>query len=254
MIKNSLPAVQLDTFYTLIDCSNVVDIITEEHNSNFKLQRLPKVLLCDTFNCTELSMRIRLILTVDTLVFCLVKEEKNKEPSYSLLYKPLSTKYISIRTIHTDRELIGEYHIQLWIHKQKLFTMKAASKEDRNMWLGLDINSNTKDQALLSWVPLNNIVAKYDIRRQSTKNLTTTPKFIRTQDVFSFYTDQTGEISPLVSSDESEEGDEDDITWEDEDKNDTSKKEISSVLGSFFFLFNIVKKILYNQINFKFFF
>lgn len=232
MIKNSLPAMQLDFFHSQIDCSSVIDIITDEQISNYQLQPLSKVLLCDTFNCTELSKRVRLILTVDALIFCSVNE-KNKELEYSLLFKPIPIQQISIRTIHTDRELIGEYNIQIWIQKQKLFTMKASTKEDRNMWLGLDINSSTRNQSLLSWVPLNNIVTKYDIRRQSTKN-TTAPKSIRTQDVFSFYTDQSGEISPLVSSsDESENEGDDGISWEEEEKSSTSDKDMFSSSGWF---------------------
>ena len=224
MIKSSLADLQLDSFHTQVDCSHVVDVLTDKSISNFQLQQLSKVLLCDTFNCSELSKRIRLILTADTLLFCSVMDETDKGTQYCLMYQPISTKNISIRTIHTDRELIGEYNVQFWIEKQKILTMKAASKEDRNMWLGLDINSPSKDQSLLSWAPLTHVVAKYNIRRQSTKHMST-PKAIRTQDIFSFYTDQAGEISPLVSSsDESEEDDE--VSWEEEDKsaNHSTKK------------------------------
>ncbi|KAI7888623.1 uncharacterized protein EV154DRAFT_425433, partial [Mucor mucedo] len=187
--------IKLDSFHTQVDCSNVVDILTQERVVNYKLQPLGKILLCDTFNCNELSKRVRLILTVNDLYFCSVENEKT-DSKYTLLYKPVSTKHISIRTIHTDRELIGEYNVQFWIQKQKLFTMKASTKEDRNMWLGLETNSSTKDQAFLAWEPLNDIVAKYDLRRQSSKS-SNSPKSIRTQDIFTFYTDQTGEISPL---------------------------------------------------------
>ncbi|KAI9260438.1 hypothetical protein EDC94DRAFT_520246 [Helicostylum pulchrum] len=188
----------MELFHTQVDCSKVVNVLTEKAIPNFQMQPLPKVLLCDTFNCDELSKRVQLILTVDHLYFCAVQDNKK----YSLLFQPLETKLISIRTIHTDRELIGEYNVQLWFQKQRLFTMKANTKEDRNMWLGIESNSSTssaaaKEQLLLSWEPLNDIVAKYDLSRRSSCKSSNAPKPIRTQDIFTFYTDQTGEISPL---------------------------------------------------------
>lgn len=194
MIKNSLPPVNLDpSFHTKINCSAVVDVLSDTPIQNYQLSKLDKILLCDTFNCTELSKRVQLILTINHLVFCC--PEKN-----DLVYPPIDINDISIRTIHIDRELLGEYHVQLWISQHRLFTFTAKSKQERNAWLGLDINSNVKksDTIAVSWTPLLAIVEKYDIRRQSRAPT----KSIRTQDIFAFYTDQTGEISPLVSSDE----------------------------------------------------
>ncbi|KAG2232672.1 hypothetical protein INT48_006851 [Thamnidium elegans] len=188
----------MESFHTQVDCSNVVNVLTEKAIPNFQMQPLPKVLLCDTFNCDELSKRVQLILTVDHLYFCAVQDNKK----YNLLFQPLETKVISIRTIHTDRELIGEYNVQLWFQKQKLFTMKANTKEERNMWLGIESNSSNggaKEQLLLSWEPLKDIVAKYDLCRRSSRS-SNGPKPIRTQDIFTFYTDQTGEISPLIKN------------------------------------------------------
>lgn len=237
MIKNSLPPVKLDSFHTQVDCSSVADILTDKQVPNYQLQPLSKVLLCDTFYCNELSKCVRLILTVNNLIFCSMQEgsSDNKDLKYALLFTPVPIKDISIRIIHTDRELIGEYNAQLWIQNQRLFTMKSSSKEGRNMWLGIDISSSTRDQSLQSWVALNDIVSKYDIRRQSSTKVTSTPKPIRTQDIFSFYDDQNGEISPLVSSsDESEENNEDsNSTWEEEEEGEkkTSPK-IESVSAS----------------------
>ncbi|GAN04948.1 hypothetical protein MAM1_0077d04415 [Mucor ambiguus] len=202
MIKNSLPPVNLDpSFHTKINCSSVVNVLSDTPIQNYQLSKLDKILLCDTFNCTELSKRVQLILTINHLVFCC--PEKN-----DLLYPPIDINDISIRTIHIDRELLGEYHVQFWISQHRLFTFTAKSKQERNTWLGLDINSNIKksDTVAVSWTPLLVIVEKYDIRRQSRAPA----KSVRTQDIFTFYTDQTGEISPLVSSDEEDsEGEQD---------------------------------------------
>jgi hypothetical protein len=220
MIKNSLLPVNFDpSFLTKINFDSVVDILNDKPIQNYQLSKLDKILLCDTFKCTELSKRVQLVLTINHLVFCC--PEKN-----DLLYPPVDIKDISIRTIHIDRELIGEYNIQLWISQQKLFTFTAKSKQERNTWLGIDINSSIKksDTVAVSWIPLLEIVEKYYIRRQPKART----KSVRAQDIFTFYTDQTGEISPLVSSDEEEEEeeeeeensiDENDLTDEQEDKN-----------------------------------
>ncbi|KAK4516381.1 uncharacterized protein ATC70_011352 [Mucor velutinosus] len=202
MIKNSLPPVNLDpSFHTKINCSSVVDVLSDTPIHNYQLSKLDKILLCDTFNCTELSKRVQLILTVNHLVFCC--PEKN-----DLLYPPIDINDISIRTIHIDRELLGEYHVQLWISQHRLFTFTTKSKQERNTWLGLDMNSNVKtsDTVAVSWAPLLAIVEIYDIRRQSRAPT----KSIRTRDIFTFYTDQAGEISPLVSSDEEDSEDDQD--------------------------------------------
>lgn len=225
MIKNSLPPVNLDpSFHTKINCDSVVDILNDKPIQNYQLSKLDKILLCDTFKCTELSKRVQLVLTINHLVLCC--PENN-----DLLYPPVDIKDISIRTIHIDRELIGEYNIQLWINQQRLFTFTAKSKQERNTWLGIDINSSIKksDTVAVSWIPLLDIVEKYDIRRQSRART----KSIRTQDIFTFYTDQTGEISPLVSSDEEEEEEESD------DENDfADKQQEENVVG--WFLLNYI--------------
>lgn len=203
MINNSLSPVKLDPtfFHTKLNCDSVVDILNDKPIQKYQLPKLDKTLLRDTFNCTELSKRVQLVLTINHLVFCC--PEKN-----DLLFPAIDINNIAIRTIHIDRELIGEYHIQLWISQQRVFTFAAKSKQERNTWLGIDINSSVKktDALAISWTPLLNIVEKYNTKKPQRAP---TVKSIRTQDIFSFYTDQTGEISPLVSSDEEEDDDDD---------------------------------------------
>ncbi|KAI8641995.1 hypothetical protein BD408DRAFT_417185 [Parasitella parasitica] len=215
MIKNSLPPANLDPlFHTKINCSSVVDIAKDKPIKNYQLSKLDKIVLCDTFNCTELSKRVQLVLTINHLVFCC--PEKN-----DLLFPPVDISDIAIRTIHIDRELIGEYHIQLWVNQRRLFTFSTKSKQERNTWLGLDINSSVKksDAIAIAWIPLLSIVEKYDVKRQSRASA----KPIKTQDLFAFYTDQTGEISPLVSSDEEDEDDDSDQDDEKEEEKPADK-------------------------------
>lgn len=198
MIKNSLPPVDLDNFFSQLDYTKVVDILSDQEIPNYTLPTIPKVLLCNSFICTDISKRVQLVLSTDSLIFC--SQDINKKDY--LLYTPVQINNISIRTIHSDRELIGEYNMQLWVQKQKLFTLKSKSKQERNMWLGLDENSSIKDHPP-SWIPLSDIVNKYDIRRRSTaKFKSSAPKPIRTTDFFTVFTEPSDVISPLVSSDE----------------------------------------------------
>ncbi|CEP14894.1 hypothetical protein [Parasitella parasitica] len=208
------------SFHTKINCSTVVDIVNDKPIQNYQLSKLDKILLCDTFKCAELAKRVQLVLTINHLVFCC--PEKN-----DLLFPPVAINDIAIRTIHLDRELIGEYHIQLWINQRRLFTFTAKSKQERNTWLGIDINSSVKksDAVAIAWIPLLTIVEKYDARRQSK----TPAKPVKTQDLFAFYTDQTGEISPLVSSDEEDEDDDSDQDDEKEEEKPADKAIISSL-------------------------
>lgn len=211
MPQNALPPANLELFHTRVDSTKVIDVLNGHLIENYQMSPLQKVLLCDTFSCIELSKRVRAILTVNHLVLC---SEDNG--TYSLIFPPIDTKNISIKTVHIDRELIGEYNVQFWLHRQKTLTMKVNSKEERNMWLGIDKKSSLKDKAVLSWLPLNDIVAQYDKDSRPTikprkSKASLAPKPIRTEDIFTFYTDQTGEISPLVSSDESEEEEDDQV-------------------------------------------
>lgn len=200
MINNSLPSVDLDTFFSQLDYTKVVDILNEKHIPNYTLPTLQKILFCHSFVCTDLSKRLKLILTADLLIFC--AQDINKKDY--LLYTPVSIEHISIRTIHSDRELIGEYHMQIWVQKQKLFTLKSKSKQERNMWLGQDENTKVSSS---SWLPLLDVVQKYHVRHQSMtpKFKASAPKPIRTTDIFTVFTDNSDTISPLVSSDEEEE-------------------------------------------------
>lgn len=184
-----------------LDCSQAVDIINEKRTQNFDLTELGNVLLSSLLFCPEISKRLQLTLTTDHLIFC---SENNENNNY-LIYNPIQIKYISIRTVCTENDLIGEYSFQFLIQKQKLLTMASKSIEERNMWLGkYDKNS----QSFSSWKPLSNIVEYYNMCRNSaiSKYRNKTPEPIRTNDIFTISTDQSEGISPLNSSDESEEG------------------------------------------------
>jgi hypothetical protein len=196
---SSLTVPNMDNFMPNLDCSKAVDVINEKQ-TDYKFQGTTKVLLSSLLICTEISKRVRLTLTADHLIFC----SGNNEESNYLLYNPIQIKHISIRTIRAENEIIGEYTIQFLIQKQKLFTMISKSKEERNMWLGIDKNSNTKSQSFSTWKPLNDIV-EFRCNSSSSKFRSDTPQPIRTHDIFTICTDQSEGVSPLLSSDESEE-------------------------------------------------
>ena len=106
-----------------------------------------------------------------------------------------------------DRELVGEYLLEVTIQDKKHLTLRADNKETRNRWVGA--NDDAPSSSTLAPQPLSVVVQKHGGTPASstsssvTKGSNREPRksVIRKQDFFSFYTDQSGEISPLSSDD-----------------------------------------------------
>lgn len=108
-----------------------------------------------------------------------------------------------------DRELVGEYLLEVAIQDKKRLTLRADTKETRNRWVGA--NDDAPSSSTLAPQPLSVVVQKHGGKPAAssssasavTKGSNREPRksVIRKQDFFSFYTDQSGEISPLSSDD-----------------------------------------------------
>ncbi|KAI7908113.1 uncharacterized protein BX663DRAFT_482333 [Cokeromyces recurvatus] len=199
-------SIDIDSLYNQIDCTHVTDILNDDPISNYKLQPFSKILLCSTFNCAELSKNVQLIVTTDNnLIFCHSKDLDCTGNKYTLLYAPIDINDISIQAVQLQHELVDDYNFQLQIHGRKIFTMKS-SHTDYRKWLGIEEES-LKGHSVEHWKPFKDIVESYGTDHQ---NISNKPKqsdlaSIRKNDVFRFYTEHSGEVSPLVSSDEEEE-------------------------------------------------
>ncbi|KAI9493821.1 hypothetical protein BDB00DRAFT_821726 [Zychaea mexicana] len=200
-----------------LDCSQVVDLFSGSPMHQYQ-PRLPDdaaVVLRDHFvqlpgETNETTpIRVQLILTNDVLL--VAKEGTNNV--YTLLYPPLTVNDITVKSKNLDRELVGEYIVEFAVVGKKHLTMRADLKETRNKWVG--VNDNAPSSMTLAPKALRAVVQKHvgggDGAAEGSSSLASasTPadknarkSGIRKHDIFSFYTDQTGEISPL-SSDES---------------------------------------------------
>lgn len=107
-----------------------------------------------------------------------------------------------------DRELVGEYLLEVAIQDKKRLTLRADNKEIRNRWVGA--NDDAPSSSTLAPQPLSVVVQKHGGKPAVSSSSTATKgsnnreprkSVIRKQDFFSFYTDQSGEISPLSSDD-----------------------------------------------------
>ncbi|ORE04506.1 hypothetical protein BCV72DRAFT_243538 [Rhizopus microsporus var. microsporus] len=156
-----------------IDTSNVVDLFTEKPILNYQLEPISKILFKHTFYCIELEEHVQVLLTKTHLV---ISTDNNH-----LLCPSILIDHVRVRSTQSDCN--DEYWLQFLIQERKALTLKTSSKEDRDLWL-----VSTQPSA---WSPLEQTV----ISRSR-------PKPIKTTDIFSFYNDPEGEISPLESSDE----------------------------------------------------
>lgn len=108
-----------------------------------------------------------------------------------------------------DRELVGEYLLEVAIQDKKRLTLRADNKEIRNRWVGA--NDDAPSSSTLAPQPLSVVVQKHGGKPAAASSSSSATKgsnnreprksVIRKQDFFSFYTDQSGEISPLSSDD-----------------------------------------------------
>ncbi|KAG2224368.1 hypothetical protein INT45_006768 [Circinella minor] len=193
-----------------LDCSQIVDLFSGSPMPQYQ-PRLPNdaatilrnhfVQLPGETNETT-PIRVQLILTNEILL--IAKEVENN--NYALLYPPLAVNDITVKSINIDRELVGEYIAEFTVAGKKHLAMRADNKEIRNKWIGVD--EHAPSSLTLSPKQLRMVVQKHagvSGERDGAVSVSnaTARKSMFKPEVFTYYTDQTGEISPL-SSDESD--------------------------------------------------
>ncbi|CDH49054.1 related to gef1 protein [Lichtheimia corymbifera JMRC:FSU:9682] len=207
---------ELVSFQNNLDCSKVVDVFTGAPtqctpkfatNDTSILARNNFVLLAEETHL-ESSTRVDVVLTNE---FLIITRENTDAASNShiLVYPPLAVSDIIVKSKMVDRELVGEYLLEVAIQDKKRLTLRADTKETRNRWVGA--NDDAPSSSTLAPQPLSVVVQKHGGKPAAssssasvvTKGSNREPRksVIRKQDFFSFYTDQSGEISPLSSDD-----------------------------------------------------
>ncbi|KAI7875136.1 hypothetical protein K492DRAFT_240441 [Lichtheimia hyalospora FSU 10163] len=184
-----------------IDCSGSVDLFTgmSKPYSITSTRKLGSVVLKDHFILlpeeTHLSSPTRVQATLTTEMLILVDET-----AHTLLYAPISVDDLTSNSRNLDRELVGEYIVQLTIQGKKHLLLRADNRETRNKWVGV------RPQA-----PSSTTLTPRSMRSvangggsQATPRIDTNARksVIRKQDIFSYYQDQSGEISPLSSEED----------------------------------------------------
>jgi hypothetical protein len=127
----------LNSLHSSIDCSQVKNIDTMEIIPNYQLPSptFVNIIRDDIFHTTNslLSTPVRLILTQDVLYYLKDKEE--------LVYPPVPVADVTIRAALPDRELVGEYSIELVLYKNHKVVLQTPSKPIRHEWLDDDESS-----------------------------------------------------------------------------------------------------------------
>ncbi|ORE04936.1 hypothetical protein BCV72DRAFT_210266 [Rhizopus microsporus var. microsporus] len=202
---------ELRSIESQVDCSSVADLF-KGTAVNYKQLRISnpgsKLVMRDSFIMLSSEQhgsttRVHLILTTEVLVVCL---EQAKQ-SYSLMYPPIPIGDVVVKAEALEREIVGEYIIQLSVTGHKHLIIRADSKEIRNTWVGVDQNS--PKAKLLSPRPLNVVAQKKMLSSSMAHNKCMNEKqnsSVRNTDIFTYYSENGG-VSPLDSSDEEEEDD-----------------------------------------------
>ncbi|RUP43938.1 hypothetical protein BC936DRAFT_150165 [Jimgerdemannia flammicorona] len=85
------------------------------------------------------AVRAYVLLLSDLFIVCqrMTEDERhaNKGKEFWLLYPPLASKHIAMRTFKPERELVGEYLIEVLILKKISLILRAVSREDKTAWL-----------------------------------------------------------------------------------------------------------------------
>ncbi|KAG0180272.1 hypothetical protein DFQ29_000969 [Apophysomyces sp. BC1021] len=191
-----------EPFENQVDCSHVVDIVSGSP-VRYQLESGPKLVIRDDFLMVPdeaKAVRVHLVLRSNTLLICKELQDGGND-KYSLLYPAIPVNNVTVNAAMLDRELIGEYLVELTVLNKKKLTMRAYSKETRNTWVGLEgTEPATTKSAPRS---LSAIVQKYlPTALNSGEEVVSS---VRKQDTFSFYTDDSGEISPMDSSSDEDE-------------------------------------------------
>ncbi|KAI9304439.1 hypothetical protein BJ944DRAFT_85420, partial [Cunninghamella echinulata] len=216
-LETSSNITDLMSFQQLVDCTEVIDLFTGT-SMDYELRPRPGkiilqdkfVLLTDNSNNNGQPLRVYMILTSDMLMICHQKNESTGR--YQLLYPPLAVNDIYIQPIMLDRELIGEYTLEITILNKKL-TVRAESKEVRNIWSGMPSTTTAKNAIKVS-IPLIHVVnpsLKSTNNNKNNNNSAPSPVVVKSDlPPSSFYqNNNNNDMSPVDSDEDDDDDDED---------------------------------------------
>ncbi|KAG1458564.1 hypothetical protein G6F46_009710 [Rhizopus delemar] len=151
-----------------LDTSNVVDIITQEPITHYSLDTISKILFNYTFHCIEIKKEVQLVLTESFLFI----SDLNGLLFQSLFFDILRIRFTS-----------NEYQLQLSIDQKRTLTFQTTKKISE-IWIGSNLSNH--------WLPLQETIAPFN------------KKTVRTDDLFCYFQDPSGELSSSESLEEEE--------------------------------------------------
>ncbi|GAA5816098.1 hypothetical protein MFLAVUS_009620 [Mucor flavus] len=153
MMDNILPPIQtnfsppsdLTTFERQVDCSRTVDLYGGAQinyqlsiaNPGIQLVMRDNFIMLPT-EANGSTVKAHLLLTTEVLVIC----RELSSNRYLLIYPAIPIGGITVKAESTDREHVGEYIIRFSVLGKKHIIMRADSKEIRNTWIGVDLDSS----------------------------------------------------------------------------------------------------------------
>ncbi|KAJ8656980.1 hypothetical protein O0I10_007314 [Lichtheimia ornata] len=124
-------------FLEPVDCSKVMDLFKKAPTVYRPPQSHGRIIMRDDFVPVEnKATRLHLALSVDELFICRCMNTSNT-PSYELVYPPIAVKDITVKSMDLERELLGEYLVHFNLAYAEQMTLRIASREKRNAWLGV---------------------------------------------------------------------------------------------------------------------
>ncbi|KAG1147714.1 hypothetical protein G6F37_008190 [Rhizopus arrhizus] len=203
--KNNQSGFEFDlkVFENQVNCSETMDLFRGTH-VDYKQFRISnpgsQMVMRDSFVMLSneqngLPTRVHLVLTTEVLVVC--RELDNH--SYSLMYPPIPICDITVKAKAFEREILGEYLIQISVIGRKHFIIRADSKEMRNTWVGVDQDSPKNIQ--LRSRPLQLVAQKKMLSPQLPSDAHSDDSYAaKHQDFLGYYYKNSG-ASPLEISD-----------------------------------------------------
>ncbi|KAL9555772.1 hypothetical protein MBANPS3_002211 [Mucor bainieri] len=212
----------LTTFERQVDCSRTADLYSGAQ-INYQLRIThpgTQLVMRDSFVMLPSehgpSIRVCLVLTTEVLVIA----RELSAHQFLLMYPAIPIGDITVKADALDREIVGEYILQFSVLGKKHLVMRADSKEIRSTWIGVEpdapkaliLTPRTLSVAAQKKMLAASSAKDYGIQLppmpdSSSNNNNSSKASIRNTDIFTYYSENGGGVSPLESSDE--EGDPD---------------------------------------------
>ncbi|KAI8990965.1 hypothetical protein BDF20DRAFT_908789 [Mycotypha africana] len=198
------PQSELATFLRQVDCSRTVDLFNgtkinyelSTTQSGTQIVKRNNFFMMQNDGKSTPPTRMHLVLTTECLIIC-----RECASTFFLMFPAISSHDVTVKADLLEREIVGEYILAFTMFGKKHITLRADSREIRNMWVGQSAEVTKVDlsnsRSLSAIVEQHLYCAKNDNEKKHANG-------IKKTDIFTYYS-EPGAVSPLESSDEEQE-------------------------------------------------